>query len=241
MNITDLLQRLRRKYGSVLKSLLEKLREKKYKEIDIQNTSPTQNLSKSKKSFSEKVICIRNENDLNKYKDEVKNISAIINFLIDNNFGKQYVKYMNQYRERVEKVFQRVDEVDEETTDIIVNKIVKLVKNNLLSYLKGCYLGMNGNNSEEQKVFYRDFADIIEQYLQSIGIYEKKINVGMSVKENDIIEMFQLITKPTSDKSLINKINEIELQPHYIKFINEDDEEDFYYIEGLCVVFVKQE
>ena len=53
--------------------------------------------------------------------------------------------------------------------------------------------------------------------------------------------MFQLITKPTKDESLINKINEIELQPHYIKFINEEDEEDFYYIEGLCVVFVKQE
>lgn len=240
MNITDLLQRLRQKYG-ILKRLLEKLKGKRYKEISIQNTSSTQNSSKIEQRLSEKVICIRDENDLNNYKEEVKNVSTITDFLIDNNFGKQYVKYIYQYVERVDKVFQKIDEIDEETTDIIVSKIVKLVKNNLLSYLKGCYLGIHGNNSEEQKVFYQKFANIIEQYLQSIGIYEKKINIGISIKEDDIIDMFQLITKPTNDESLINKINEIELQPHYIKFINEEDEEDFYYIEGLCVVFVKQE
>lgn len=234
MNITDLLQRLRQKYG-ILKRLLEKLKGKRYKEISIQNSS------KIERRFSEKVIRIRNENDLDNYKEEVKNVSTITDFLIDNNFGKQYVKYIYQYVERVDKVFQKIDEIDEETTDIIVSKIVKLVKNNLLSYLKGCYLGIHGNNSEEQKVFYQKFANIIEQYLQSIGIYEKKINIGISIKEDDIIDMFQLITKPTNDESLINKINEIELQPHYIKFINEEDEEDFYYIEGLCVVFVKQE
>ena len=240
MNITDLLQRLRQKYG-ILKRLLEKLKGKRYKEISIQNTSSTQNSSKIEQRLSEKVICIRDENDLNNYKEEVKNVSTITDFLMNNNLGKQYVKYIYQYVDRVNKVFQKIDEIDEETTDIVVNKIVKLVKNNLLSYLKGCYLGMHGNNSEEEKVFYQKFANIIEQYLQSIGIYEKKINTGISIKEDDIIDMFQLITKPTNDENLINKINEIELQPHYIKFINEDDEEDFYYIEGLCVVFVKQE
>lgn len=240
MNITDLLQRLRQKYG-ILKRLLEKLKGKRYKEVSIQNTSSTQNSSKIEQRLSEKVICIRDENDLDNYKEKVKNVSTITDFLMNNNFGKQYVKYIYQYVDRVNKVFQKIDEIDEETTDIVVNKIVKLVKNNLLSYLKGCYLGMHGNNSEEQKVFYQKFANIIEQYLQSIGIYEKKINIGISIKEDDIIDMFQLITKPTNDENLINKINEIELQPHYIKFINEDDEEDFYYIEGLCVVFVKQE
>ena len=130
MNITDLLQRLRQKYG-ILKRLLEKLKGKRYKEISIQNSS------KIERRFSEKVIRIRNENDLDNYKEEVKNVSTITDFLIDNNFGKQYVKYIYQYVERVDKVFKKIDEIDEETTDIIVSKIVKLVKNNLLSYLKG--------------------------------------------------------------------------------------------------------
>lgn len=240
MNITDLLQRLRQKYG-ILKRLLEKLKGKRYKEISIQNISSTQNSSKIEQRLSEKVICIRDENDLDNYKEKVKNVSTITDFLMNNNLGKQYVKYIYQYIERVDKVFQKFDEIDEETTGIIVNKLVKLVKSTLLSYLKGCCLGIHGNNDEEQKVFYREFANVIEQYLQSIGIYEKRINVGISIKEDDIIEMFKLITKPTSDERLVNKINEIELQPHYIKYINEDEEENYYYIEGLCVVFVKQE
>lgn len=238
MNRSDLLQRLRQKYG-ISKSLLEKLKEKRYKEIPIQNTSSTQNSSKTKQRFFERVICIRNENDLDNYKKEVKNVSIITNFLMNNNLGRQYVRYMDQYVERVKKEFQKIGEINEETTDIIAKKVVKLVKNNLLSYLKGCYLGMYGNNSEEQKVFYQKFANIIEQYLQSIGIYEKKINIGISIKEDGIIDMFQFIKKPTNDESLVDKINEIEIQPHYIKFINEDEEEASYYIEGLCVIFVK--
>ena len=151
------------------------------------------------------------------------------------------MKYIEKYAERTEKVFQKIKEFDEETTDIIVTGIVKLVENNLFSYLKGCYLGMNGNNSEERKAFYRKFNDVMEQYLQSIGIYEKRINAGVSIRENNLIDMFKLITKPTDDERLIGKIDEIELQPHYIKFINEDEEEDFYYLEGSCVVFAKNE
>lgn len=233
-----LLQRLRgrkyRRYDNTSKRTLEK-RSKYYKKP----SSPSP--EKPKPSVKEYVINIRNEHDLNNYKEKVKNVSVITDFLRSNNFGEQYVKYIEKYAERTEKVFQKIKEFDEETTDIIVTGIVKLVENNLLSYLKGCYLGMRGNNSEERKEFYRKFAYVMEQYLQSIGIYEKKINVGVSIRENNLIDMFKLITKPTDEESLINKIEEIELQPHYIKFINEDDEEDFYYLEGLCVVFVKNE
>ena len=152
-----------------------------------------------------------------------------------------FPQFIHNFLLNVKKVFQKIREFDEETTDIIVIGIVKLVENNLLSYLKGCYLGMKGNNSEDRKEFYRKFADVMEQYLQSIGIYEKRIDVGVSIRENNLIDMFKLITKPTDDERLIGKIDEIELQPHYIKFINEDEEEDFYYLEGSCVVFAKNE
>ena len=236
-NLQRLLQRLRqryKRYGSTSKRTLE--RRSKYHKIP----SPIPP-SMPKPSVKEYVINIRNEHDLNNYKEKVQNVSVITGFLRSNDFGEQYVKYIEKYAERTEKVFQKIKEFDEETTDIIVIGIVKLVENNLFSYLKGCYLGMNGNNSEERKEFYRKFADVMEQYLQSIGIYEKKINVGVSIRENNIIDMFKLITKPTDDERLINKIDEIELQPHYIKFINEDEEEDFYYLEGSCVVFAKNE
>ena len=236
MNVADLLQQIRqkyKKYGSTLKRTLERwfLKSKKRPFPPV----------KPKLSVKEYVINIRNEHDLNNYKEKVQNVSVITDFLRSNNFGEQYVKYIEKYAERTEKVFQKIKEFDEETTDIIVTGIVKLVENNLFSYLKGCYLGMNGNNSEERKEFYRKFADVMEQYLQSIGIYEKRTNVGVSIRENNLIDMFKLITKPTDDERLINKIDEIELQPHYIKFINEDEEEDFYCLEGLCIVFVKNE
>ena len=236
--VQQLLQRLIRRrykrYGNTSKRTLE--RRSKYYKIP----SPIPSVEQ-KPSVKEYVINIGNEHDLNNYREKVQNVSIITDFLRSNNFGEQYVKYIEKYAERTEKVFQKIKEFDEETTDIIVTGIVKLVENNLLSYLKGCYLGMNGNNSEEKKAFYRKFNDVMEQYLQSIGIYEKKINTGVSIRENNLIDMFKLIMKPTDDERLIGKIDEIELQPHYIKFINEDEEEDFYYLEGSCVVFAKNE
>ena len=63
--------------------------------------------------------------------------------------------------------------------------------------------------------------------------------INNSIKP-DIIDIFETIPKPTNNERLINKIDEIGLQPHYIKFINEDDEEGIYYIKGSCVVFVKK-
>lgn len=235
--IQKLIQRLRpryKRYDSPKKRSLE--RRSRYHKIPspIPSTMPTS-------SVIEDIIKISDENDLNNYKEKVQNVSVMTDFLRSNNFGEQYVKYIEKYAERTEKVFHKIKEFDEETTDIIVIGIVKLVENNLLSYLKGCYLGMKGNNSEDRKEFYRKFADVMEQYLQSIGIYEKRIDVGVSIRENNLIDMFKLITKPADDERLIGKIDEIELQPHYIKFINEDEEEDFYYLEGSCVVFAKNE
>ena len=241
MNILELLKRLRLKYKYIFKNLLDRLQGRKYREIPIPykpSNPPIEHVEES--TVKEDVICIRNESDLNDYMKKVQDISVIADFLNNNAFGEQYVKYMDKYIERTKKFSQGINEFDEETTDKVVQKIIKLVENNLLSYLKGSYSGMREKNSEEKKEFYRNFADVIEQYLQSIGIYEKKINIGVSIRENDIIDIFETIPKPTNNERLINKIDEIGLQPHYIKFINEDDEEGIYYIKGSCVVFVKK-
>ena len=242
MNILELLKRLRLKYKYIFNNLLDRLQGRKYREIPIPykpSNPPAEPVKES--TVEEGVINIRSESDLNDYMRKVQDISVITDFLNNSAFGKQYVKYMDRYVERTNKISQGINEFDEETTDKVVQKIINLVKNNLLNYLKGAYSGMGENNSEDRKEFYRNFADVIEQYLQSIGIYEKKINVGVSIKENNLVNIFKFIIKPVNDERLIDKIDKIELQPHYIKFINEDDEEGLYYLEGSCIIFAKNE
>ena len=152
MNILELLKRLRLKYKYIFKNLLDRLQGRKYREIPIPykpSNSPIEHVEES--TVKEDVICIRNESDLNDYMKKVQDISVIADFLNNNAFGEQYVKYMDKYIERTKKFSQGINEFDEETTDKVVQKIIKLVENNLLSYLKGSYSGMREKNSEEKK------------------------------------------------------------------------------------------
>lgn len=187
------------------------------------------------------ILNLQTEEMLLDYIKRLNNVDNIIDYLKSNPLGEKFIKYIERYKLNIEKIDKEIDEIDEEINEKVAEYVISIIKKYLTNYLIGCYRGYSGSNADSEKDFYRNFEKEIEKYLESIYVYKENIEIGMSINENDIIDSFEDIRKrKTDNEDLVEKINEIELKPHYIKYINEYEEESLLYLGGICVVWVKE-
>lgn len=187
---------------------------------------------------------LRDKELFDQYMVKVRHIEPILQVLKENVLGKSYIKYIENYGERVKKLSAKIQDFDEETTETVVEAVLGLVKKYLANFIIGAYRDMNSN--QEGSDFFGRFHKAIEAYLQQIHVNVQPVAVGRSIREAEVIngnrkfelvEMFNILNKEAPEKRLLNLIDEIELQPHVVTYVNEDDEIDVAILEGQCVVW----
>lgn len=131
----------------------------------------------------------------------------------------------------------------------IAGKILKPVERYLADHMTGAYRGINGVAAgESEKVFYRDFLQSVEAYLNHIGFQKEELHVGEYIseyiKDHNDGEGVSIIRHRTNNPSLYGKIREVERQPYYIDVLDGDDlkhdKVQKMYLAGSCVVYVEQ-
>ena len=179
-----------------------------------------------------------NENKLNNIDafKKIKDLDGIINFLkASNNEDKNiYIKILNKFSEMINKFindinFDNYDE-DELSEELSEGFFKKLKKHFIDKLMVGIYRGLKTKND-----FYLEFLRRINSYLEGCNVYTRLLKVNTKKTKEDDNDI-DILPKPTEDENKNNVIEEIEMLPYYLNYIDEYGEIEAMFIRGRAVV-----
>ena len=185
-------------------------------------------------SREEVILHITNEAGLEAYFEGAMNTQAVEEYLEANGEnGAPYLRQIQQYKNELLKVKNKIGEVDEETTEEVAEKVVKCVHKRFNNIFLNCSRTAPGKEKYE---FFKGLEKKIESYLDSIYLYKKEFTVGQKL-DDDSISYFSEIIHTEANGPTGNKIIKgIDIQPRYLRFIDEDDEENEEIMGGYCEI-----
>lgn len=259
----DFLAYLRSRFGSCGRKLfLQKLRDRfQCDSFDVPSEkSPSikassaklspiqQELPSAEETSPYRVIDIRGADDWRSYVERLKDISLLENVLhcaeqmSKKNDMKQFAVSIRSMQKKlmelllhVDKKFKLPEDIDEDTSEALADKIGAFVKAYLLDFLRICRNSVKYSQGVEQR-FYKDFAESVEKYLSSISVYCKNIAPGENLHTYG--DWFETPTcRETCDPKRIGIIDTIDFLPHFMFFRNAYEEREERKIKGSCIVF----
>lgn len=179
-----------------------------------------------------------NENNLNNIDafKKIKDLDGIINFLkASNNEDKNiYIKILNKFSEMINKFINNIDfdNYDEdELSEELSEGFFKILKKYFIDKLMiGIYRGLKTKNN-----FYLEFLNHINSYLKGCNVYTRLLKVNTKKTKEDDNDI-DILPKPTEDENQNNVIEEIEMLPYYLNYIDEYGEIEAMFIRGRAVV-----
>ena len=192
------------------------------------------------------IINLHTQEDGEAFIEKLRDISNIEDFLNNCNnqsLAEKYLNYINRYLKAVNKKYTGFDIEDYDEDEInadIASNVIDIIKKRLSNYIIGAYRGMVGSaSSDEEKIFYKGLLEQIEIFLTNLGFEKVNIHVGDSIRGYE--EMFELVSKDTTNPRENNTIEEIELSPYTLSYIDENGEVETMNMEGRCVVLVNRQ
>lgn len=107
----------------------------------------------------------------------------------------------------------------------------KILKKHFIDKLMvGIYRGLKTKND-----FYLEFLRRINSYLEGCNVYTRLLKVNTKKTKEDDNDI-DILPKPTEDENKNNVIEEIEMLPYYLNYIDEYGEIEAMFIRGRAVV-----
>ena len=180
---------------------------------------------------------------------KLKDISILNNFL--DNFKnlletRDMIKRAESIRRNLDgisdyadKKFKEPEDIDTDASEEFAERTGKFVKDRIWDLLRACNSGIKYDQDPDRNSFWRDFLNILEEYLLSIHVYKQNdIAPGLDFYSHS--DYFEVpFPKDTSDKDKIGIIDEIEVYPHVIPYLDEDGDSEERILRGVCFVFVE--
>lgn len=189
------------------------------------------------------LVCIDEDSDdsaINEYLGKVTDISEIESFLnkgtLEKSYQNTYLKIFAKYKKDLINEIKKADISDlddDEKSEAIISIVGNAVKNTITGKVIPVICDRIANNYNE----YKEFFEIINKYLSSIGFYNEKINVGDLITDgNNSINMETSYIKTTNPKEH-GKISEIKTLPYMINYIDEDGNKASFVCKGSCSAY----
>ncbi|MGL6066380.1 MAG: hypothetical protein ACRC0R_04810 [Cetobacterium sp.] len=215
-------------------SLITEIYEKK--EVQIE--------SAIKKEIQKVILFDKKENHEKIYFKFIDNLKVVEQFLkkSQDSEAELYSKLIDQYKESLERVNKKINflKIEEnEYSEELTYKFIYVIERDFLRILTSIIKGEKLKNRD----FYKVFKNKLEEYIENLGFYKREdldITEGKVLNEN-VYTYMELFRVSTEDKNLDKKIKEIELDPYFIKFYDEDGEEKEYATKGKLSVYIVKE
>ena len=183
---------------------------------------------------AEIILNVRDENSWQEYKKRLQDIGKLEQFAKNNSANfHSFAARLSKIKKAIDKI--NPQEFDEYTTETIVDKTADIAKE-FMSFLETCNRTINNprkNSADAQKLY-----NLIEEYLSGLGIRSMNFEVGGNYEEwADLGMSEQPITEDTNDKKKHNILKEINVQPHFIEYLNEHDKKARRVFGGRCVAY----
>ncbi|MGL5963238.1 MAG: hypothetical protein ACRCZR_02185 [Cetobacterium sp.] len=148
-----------------------------------------------------------------------------------------YQKQMDQYEKYIEKNNEKIklDKLDdEEYSESLTRMYLEIIERDFIKILDSIARGRKSNKAS----FYAELEKIMKNYLKSLYIYEKFIEIeeGKALP-NEAYQYIKVISTVSKESELSGKVKEVERMPYETKFIDEDGIIKNYTIPGKVTVY----
>ena len=181
----------------------------------------------------QKILKISSQQDFDAYKLKLQDLTALKNFV--DRQGDKFKWF------KVDKIEADVNnfappEFDNYATSKVVDNVVKIAKR-FMGALDSCEREIK--NPQKDSSAAVELKNLIEKYLQGVGIFTLNFKVGDDYSGwADLGMDGEVFTVPAGERRLHNKLKDIFILPHYIDFENEHGEQDRRVFGGSCEVYV---
>ena len=212
-----------------IKSTSKLIEEVHARKNQISTPAPSETLAEPE----QKILKISSQQDFDAYKLKLQDLTALKNF-VDRQGDK--FKWL-----KVDKIEADVNnfappEFDNYATGKVVDNVVKIAKR-FMGALDSCEREIK--NPQKDSSAAVELKNLIEKYLQGVGIFTLNFKVGDDYSGwADLGMDGEVFTVPAGERRLHNKLKDIFVLPHYIDFENEHGAKDRRIFGGTCVVYV---
>ena len=182
------------------------------------------------------IVEIRNLDDWNKYKSRLEKIDKLKNFVAAQGENLKWFK-IHKFEDDLNN-FQP-SEFDNYTTEKVVNKTAGILQR-FMAALDSCNREIK--NPTKNSAVSQELKNLIEEYLKSVGVNAMNFKPGDNYDDWADLGMEELpITKKTKYIEKHNTLKEIYVQPHFLYFVNENEQKERRIFGGTCSVYVFEE
>ena len=178
-------------------------------------------------------VNIANSKDWAELRAEVLDLHELKNFFVGKSDSQspQFIKTIENYRKVAEKELATPSDINADSSNIFVANLAEVIEKRFYKILTACRLGKNGRG-ELPPEYYSEIERRIEKYFERIGLHSEKIKRMDDF--NDWVEVMKAESIPVSEHYRDGKIAEVEIQPRYFEYHNDEGEVAKSYIDGRC-------
>ncbi|MGL5356222.1 MAG: hypothetical protein ACRC0F_07860 [Cetobacterium sp.] len=149
-----------------------------------------------------------------------------------------YIKVLNQYKESIERQKNKIklSSIDEdEYSEEITAKVLSLVERDFIRLISSALKGERLKKS----IFHQELRKKLENYLSCLNFYKKELDIEVNKHITEDCYSHMKISKVTTLNKDLNKyLKEIELEPYFLKFKNDDNSIAEYRIQGKVIIYI---
>ena len=145
------------------------------------------------------------------------------------------LELIGTYAREVEKKLTEPAELDESASLNFVKNLAEVIEKRFYTMLQTCKPGLEGK-CKQPRSYYQSLDTLIKRYFKNIGLETCTVRVRESFR-NWREHMQTTAVMETPFEHLDNAIAGVDIAPHYFQFINDEGEEDKFWLDGKCSVY----
>ena len=162
---------------------------------------------------------IHTEADWNEATAKLKDVQSLSAYISQSSYKDRetLLKVLQQYTNAIDKKMALPEEEEDQCAEIWLDKAQDILKKrfNLLRITV---------HRMKQPKFQQDLQLEIQKYFEGIGMHERPFQEGDTIVGQD--EWFEIWSSPNNDAARDMKIKEIEMQPYYTMYRDNEEEDE---------------
>lgn len=161
-------------------------------------------------------IC--NEADWENATAKLKDIQSITSYISTSAYKDRdkLLKMLQQYTVTIEKKMVCPEDEEEQCAEIWLSKVQNILKKRFKT------LRIAAHRINQMPLFQHGLQDEIKKYFFGLGMHERMFQEGNMINGQE--EWFDILPYPNDDECLNIRIREIELQPYYVMYFDNEEE-----------------
>lgn len=163
---------------------------------------------------------IHTEADWDEATTKLKDVQSLSAYISQSSYKDREIllKMLRQYTETIDRKMVFPEEEEDQCAEIWLGKAQDILKKRFNT------LRNTVHRMKQMPIFQQGLQQEIQKYFEGIGMHERPFQEGDTIVGQD--EWFEIWSSPNNDAARDMKIKEIEMQPYYMMYRDNEEEDE---------------